>query len=336
MGRLVAKRNRVTIRDVAAAAGVSVATVSRVVNGHTGVDPDLVTKVTEAVRDHGYVPNPTGRALRRQVANLWNVIVPDLNVFYTQVVAAIESVAMDNGIAVLLSNTQEQLEREQHYVRTAAAQQVAGVVIAVASRDDSDLSPLVETHTPTVLIDRQLAGFAADSVTLDNVLAGRLAAEHLLEQGFRAPACVSGPEAVSTAQERLESFRATLAEHGVQLPETRVARAQLSPESARAATAAMLQSDDPPDSMYAVTASLTLGAYHALKANPGHVGLVGQDDDLWASLVQPSVSVIRQPTVELGQAAAGQLLRRIAGDKTPAKAMVMAPRLVVRESSKRH
>ncbi|MDR1236979.1 MAG: substrate-binding domain-containing protein, partial [Propionibacteriaceae bacterium] len=135
----------------------------------------------------------------------------------------------------------------------------------------------------------------------------------------------------------LIGFAQALTDHGLPLRPEYVVRARLDPESARAETEALLMGDDPPDAIYAVTASLTLGSSQALRTTgqAANLGMVGQDDDRWASLVQPAVSVIQQPTTQMGKVAAAQLLRRVGGDDGPAASIVMEPKLVVRESSLR-
>jgi LacI family transcriptional regulator len=292
--------------------------------------------VRAAASATGYVPNPTGRALRRQVADLWNVIVPDFNTFYTTVVSAIESVAIDNGIAVLLSNTREQVVRERHYVAAAAAQRVAGAIVAVASEHESDLTPLTDARTPTVLLDRRLAGFDGDMVLLDNEAAGRMAAEHLLAQGFEDLACLTGSSEVSATEGRLAGFAAALAAAGKPISDRRVVRSPLEADAARSAVSALLSSGHRPDAIYADTGALTLGAFQAtqsLGALIGPTALVGHDDEVWARMVRPAVTVVHQPTAQMGAMAAQQLMRRIQGDSGPARIVLLQPSLVTRESS---
>ncbi|MDR1825581.1 MAG: LacI family transcriptional regulator [Bifidobacteriaceae bacterium] len=329
---------RVTIRDVASAAGVSVATVSRVLNGHPGVGPGLAKRVQKAAQSLGYVPDPAGRALRRQVADMWNVIVPDFHAFFTAVIDTVEGVAMEQGIAVLVSNTRASLEYERRYIAAASAHRAAGAIVAVVSEHESDVSPLLEGGAPVVLLDRRVDSFKGDTVLLDNHLAGRLVAEHLLGQGFRNMACITGPAAVSATEERLQGFADALATAGRPLDPAHIVHADLEPAAGRQAMRSLLAGPNPPEAVYADAVSLTLGSFQALAERPvgsPPVALAGQDDDLWTELVRPAVTVVRQPVADLGKVAASQLLARMAGDDAPASLKVLPPELVVRESSLR-
>lgn len=208
-------RTTVRITDVARAAGVSSATVSRVLNGASTVDPELARRVREAAAESGYVPNPNGRALRRQRTDVWAAIVSDLqNPFFTSLVAAVEHVAVRSGHSVMLCNTDEQLVREQGYLATAIAQRMAGVVVSVTSEQDSDLSALLAAGVPTVAVDRRVHDFPGDTVLLDNVRAGRMAAQHLLELGHRDIVCLAGPSGVSPTEDRLRGALDALDEAG--------------------------------------------------------------------------------------------------------------------------
>jgi LacI family transcriptional regulator len=309
-----------------------------VLNGYAGVEPKLVERVNRAVTESGYLPNPAGRALRRQVSDLWNVIVPDFHVFFTTVIDAIEAAAMENGFAVLISNTRASLDYERRYIAAACAQRPAGAIVAVVSEHQTDLGPLVDTGTPVVLLDRRVDGFSGDSVMLDNDQAGRLAAEHLLDQGFRRLACVTGPADVSATEGRLRGFAGTLAAAGHVLAEEHIIHADLQPAAGYRAVRHLLDLPQPPDAIYADAISLTLGAFQALTERGGErlpAGLVGQDDDLWTELVRPAVTVVRQPVAELGAVAANQLLARVAGEAGPPVTLMLQPDLAVRRSSLR-
>src|SRR5699024_2650100 len=180
--------------DVAAAAGVSSATVSRVLNVSTSVAPQLDERVRQAALAANYVRNANGRALRRQRSDTWAVIVSDLqNPFFTSLVAAVERVAVRAGYSVMLCNTDEQLDRENTYLDAAIAQRMAGVVVSVTSEEASDLARLTRAQVPTVVVDRRVHDFTGDTILLDNVRAGRMAAEHLLELGHRDILCLAGP-----------------------------------------------------------------------------------------------------------------------------------------------
>jgi LacI family transcriptional regulator len=168
------------ITDVARAAGVSPATVSRVLNGSSGVSNALAARVQRAAADLGYVPSSSARALRRQHTRVWAAIVSDIeNPFFTAVVRGIEDVARKVQHRLVLCNSDEDLEREAAYIDVAIAERMAGVVIAVASASESSLEPLMDAHLPVVAVDRS-AGREIDAVVVDNRLGAEEATRHLL------------------------------------------------------------------------------------------------------------------------------------------------------------
>lgn len=327
----------VTIRDVARVAGVSVATVSRTLNADPTVDPGLAARVREAVATSGYVRNAAGRALRRQVADTFAAIVPDLNPFYTGVLATFESVVIESGYSVMLCNSAEDVERERRYAVAASAQQMAGAILAVTSEDDTEPTQILAASMPVVLFDREVTGYDGDFVVIDNEMTGELVAEHLLDQGSRRPACIAGPVGVSTTEGRLRGFTAGLARAGVRLSPEQVVRASLSAAGGGAAMRALIDLDDPPDAVFATTGPLSVGAYQALQELPhpaGRVALVGHDDDQWTQIVRPQITVVRQPVEEIGQVVAEMLLARALGDTGPGVRRVLTADLVVRQSSR--
>ncbi|SEE52296.1 transcriptional regulator, LacI family [Jiangella alba] len=328
-----------TISDVARVAGVSPATVSRVLNGSETVAPELADRVRKAAADTRYVPNSNGRALRRRVSDVWAVIVSDVqNPFFTGVVAAIERVAVDRGFSVVLCNSDEQVARESEYLRLAAAQHLAGIVIAVASEMESDLRTAA-ADIPAVMIDRRVHDHLGDSVMVDNRLAGRLAADHLLEQGFRRIACITGPSDVSTTEDRLAGFRTRLSEAGAPIARKWIRRANLRAQGGESALCALLREGDLPDAVFATNGPLTEGAYQALQAEGiaigAGIGLIGVDDDHWTRMVAPQVSVVQQPVAEIGRLAGELLADRAAHGPGPAQRIVLTPALIARGSSAR-
>jgi len=328
----------VRITDVARAAGVSSATVSRVLNGASTVDPELARRVREAAKASGYVPNPNGRALRRQRTDVWAAIVSDLqNPFFTSLVAAVEHVAVRSGHSVMLCNTDEQLAREQGYLATAIAQRMAGVVVSVTSEQESDLSPLLAAGIPTIAVDRRVHDFPGDTILLDNVRAGRMAAQHLLELGHRDIVCLAGPSGVSTTEDRLRGALDALDEAGIPHDDRRMLRSDLKADEAEAMVRELLAGDRRPDAIFATNGPVTAGAYRAIQESalrmPEDISLVGVDDDRWTRMVRPSVTLVAQPVEEMGERAAEQLLLRGQDPDAPALHLLLTPRLLVRHST---
>ena len=330
----------VTVVDVAKKAGVSTATVSRVLNGIATVDGELVSRVQEAIVSTGYVLNGAGRALRRQRSDTWAAIVTDiLNPFFVAMVAALEDVAAEHGFSVVLCNSDKRIEREREYVATAIRHQMAGVVVAPTSPSRFNIEPLRTSGTPVVFVDRVPHIEGVDAVTMENREAGRIVARHLLSQGFRRPGCVVGRADVTTTEERLEGLQEVYAAAGIPVPEAQVRRTDLREDGAEIATRSLLAAPDPPDCVFASNGPSTVGAFRAIQGLglrlPDQVGLVGTDDDVWTRMVTPAITVVQQPVRKIGRLAAQLLLARSEGTPTPTDQIVLPPTLIPRLSTTR-
>jgi LacI family transcriptional regulator len=328
------------IGDVARAAGVSSATVSRVLNGTSTVSPARAERVLQAVAELGYQPFGPARALRQQLTRVWAAIVADIeNPFFTAMVRGIEDEARDRGYRLVLCNSDEHLDREAAYIDVAIAERMAGVVISAASTSESTFEALLERGIPVVAVDRipERHRHDIDSVVVDNELGARLATAHLVEEGARRIACITGPTRVSTAGERLAGYRAALAEAGMASDSTMVKRADFKEPGGYQATQALLAGPpgDRPDALFVANNLMTLGALHAVHEAglrvPEDVAIVGFDDAPWTPFTSPALTVVAQPTYEIGLRAAELLAT--AGDAEGSRHVVLDPTLVVRRSS---
>ena len=174
---------------------MSAATVSRVLAGRSTVDPALSARVRRAASELGYSPNGVARSLRRRQSSAWGVVVSDIrNPFYTELLRGLEDTAKDAGYSLVIGNADEQLDKEASYVELFAAERMAGVVISPASQRDTDVAVLIGHGIPVVGIDRELHDQSVDTVLVDNQGGAYEATRHLLGQGFRRIACITGPE----------------------------------------------------------------------------------------------------------------------------------------------
>lgn len=326
----------VKLTDVARAAGVSVATVSRALNNNPRVDPELAERVHRAVTELGYRRNGVARNLRRRHTQVWALIVTDVtNPFYTAVARGVEDVASAAGYSVLLGNSDELPEKEARYLSVAEEERVAGVIIA--PRDvRTDVSRLLETGIGVVAVDRRLPA-PVDTVLAASVPGAVRATEHLVEAGWRRPACVSGPSDAETAERRVAGYRQAVAEQG--LPAL-IERVPFHVEDGRAATGRLLDADEPPDAFFVANSVLALGVLTEIQARGLHlghdIGLITFDDAPWATLMSPPISVVAQPAYEIGAEAARILSARLDGAKTEEPSIVeFDTELIIRESSVR-
>lgn len=335
-------RSAASIKDVAERAGVSTTTVSRVLSDPEAVRPVLRDRVLQAIADLGYRPNLAARRLRQQRASLIGLIVSDIrNPFFTDVSRAVEDAAYRRGLRLILCNTDEDPAKERSYLELMADEQASGVILSpsldLAARLTRESWPF-----PITLVDRAPDGPSRpgaaphDAVLLDNTGAARRLTEHLLDQGARRIAVLSGSRS-GTSRERVAACEAVLQARGLS-PQT-VLRQAPTAEDGRTAITALLSQGPRPDAILATNGLLLLGAWQALQAAglrvPDEVMLAGFDNNDWTALPSPGVTVIAQPTYEIGRNAAELLLQRIDEPQRPARRVVLDGEMIVRGSSVR-
>lgn len=332
---------RMTIADIARAAGVSPATVSRVLNQNPTVAPDLVRRVEATIEELNYRPNGAGRALRRQRSDLWAAIVPDVrNPFFYRLIESFEKVAHVQGLSVVLCNSAEDLVLERSAIETVIAHQVSGALIAAVSASQSRINQFERAGIPVVSVDRRINGFSGDMVQVDNERIGRLAATHLLEQGRTNPVVLSHAGDLTPMLERERGFLQSLAESGHPVAPDRVAHLPFHAPGSLELVEGFFTSVADADAVFATTNTLTSEAFAVLRASGRaigpEVGLVGVDDDQWNIMVEPAVTVIEQPAEQLGRWAAQMLIARAGGREIDHARVLLDPVLRVRASTLRN
>lgn len=316
----------VTIYDVAAKAGVSPATVSRVFNG-IKVTPDRAESVRRAAEELGFVPNRNARRLRTSSSEIIAMMVPDIeNPFFTVMTRAVEDVARGKGYSVMLCNTDENPEREQEYLRVAVSDPVAGIIIVPSSRT-TNLDLARERGVPVVCADRRGPDNAVDAVVADNIGGAIAGTRMLFEAGFRRIACVSGPERVETAEERAEGWRVAVTNATGAPPEPELLRRmEFTVAGGEQATRELLDLPEPPDAIFAANNKLSTGVLRVLTQRgmmPPRTGVMAFGGLPLVVLAPMGILVTHLPARELGLRAATMLLERIEGLDTPAREIVL-------------
>ncbi|MDO9710893.1 LacI family DNA-binding transcriptional regulator [Paracraurococcus lichenis] len=323
-----------SIKDVAKAAGVSPATVSRAL-GKGPVSEALRAQVLEAVRATGYRPNLAARRLRSQETGTVGLVVADIgNPFFTGVARAVEEAAYQAGLRVILCNTDEDPEREAIYLRLMQEERVTGLILAptLVTAERLARQPLA---MPVVLIDRPGPPGRYDSVLLDNAAASAALVDHLVAQGCRRIAGVFGRTS-GTGVERAAGYRAAMARHGLDAREE-FALPQVA--AAEAALAALLAGPARPEAVIASNSLLLMGLLQAIRAAglriPEDLALAGFDNESWTGLVEPGLTVIEQPLQEIGRVAMSLLFDRLRTPEAPVRKVMLGGRCVVRGSTAR-
>jgi LacI family transcriptional regulator len=326
---------RPTMRDVARHAGVSLKTVSRVVNGEVGVRPDTAEKVNAAISALGFRRNDIARALRggKRTRSLGLVIKDVANPFYSQIARGVEEVARAHDLLVISGCSDEDPARERHLIRSLCERRVDGLLVAPSGSDHRYLIPELRMGTSAVFIDRPPEeAIEADVVLIDNVGGARAAVAHLVAHGHRRIACLADLPGIFTARERRTGYDQALRAHGVPVEESLVRVGQHDVAGAESAMAELLALGDPPTAVFTGNNRLTIGALRAIQAAGTGTALVGFDDFELADMLATPVTVVAHHPAEMGRRAAGLLCRRMGGEDLPPQRVLLPTRLIVRGS----
>jgi LacI family transcriptional regulator len=327
-----------TIKQVAELAGVSPATVSRVLNGSTKVREAHRRRVLEAIERIDYRPNRLARNLRRQQAETIGVVVPDIeNPHFSGAVRVFEDAAFQRGYRLLLCNTDETRTKQRAYLEVLADERVLGVIVASADREGVGLELLLDHGIPVVAFDRVVDDDRVDSVSSDNRDASRRATEHLIWLGHTRIAYLGGRQDVGTGEERLEGYLSTMR------------TAQLTPftlsgdfraEIAERELASLLAHEDRPTGLVIANNLMAVGALRAIRganlSSPGDIAIVAIDDPPWAELVDPPLTVVAQPVRRMAETAINLLLERVEHRRDELVRIVLPLDLRIRASCGTH
>lgn len=332
------RTQRPTMRQVAALAGVSLKTVSRVINGEAGVAPETHERIVTAVRALNYQHNIYAGSLKRtdrRTMTIGLIVGNVANPFSGALNRAVEDVASAQGVAVLAVSLDDDPEKEKLLVAALLRRRVDAIILTTATDNQSYLLPEISHGTPFVFVDREPIGIKADMVVSDNVEGAALATRHLLQQGHRRIAFLGDRTDIQTARARRQGFFLALGETGV--PTDRViAIDDVTDEfKAESIVRTLLDLDDAPTAIFSGQNLITVGSVRALHdRNAQHsTALIGFDDLVFADMVQPAITVIAQDPSTIGRLAADRALARLAGDVSPFQKHVVPTRLIVRGSA---
>ncbi|MEU9336796.1 LacI family DNA-binding transcriptional regulator [Streptomyces sp. NPDC048290] len=323
------------IKDVAAVAGVSVATVSRVLNAHPSVSAGARARVLTAVESLGYRPNAVARSLRTDQTRTFGLVIPDvLNPYFTELARSVEEEARTLGYSVIIGNAGERPTVQDHHIRTLLDRRIDGLLVAPADGGSALLADAARGGTPMVFVDRWIPGVDVPVVRSDGRAAVRELVGHLRGLGHRRVAIIAGPATTTTGSERVDAFRAAMAGYGLPVPDAYVGQGDFQAGSGRRATERFLALDEPPEVVFCADNPTALGALDAVRAArlrvPEDIALVAFDDIRWFVHTDPPITAIAQPTGALGRAAVRALVELREGRRP--QSVTLPARLVVRRS----
>jgi LacI family transcriptional regulator len=329
-----------TMKDVARLAGVSVATVSAVINGTAVVSAMRAKKVREAMEALDYHPDQVARSLRTGRSRVVGMIVPDItNPFYPEVILGVEQAARNAGYSVILCNSNEDPLQEKRHLNELFARRVDGVLIACSDVQHA-YDRLLRRRFPLVFFDRIPAGLTGEAVSTDNVEGGYLATRHLIELGHEQIAMISGSPFLSTHLARTEGFRKAMQQAHLPIRAEYLLAAGLQIQGGYDTAVQLLGLADPPTAIFSSNNRTLLGLVRAIGELgidcPEQISIVGFDDFAWTENFHPKLTTVVQPTFEMGSRAMETLLAKIkrqGGEETASALVLLQPRLQIRQST---
>lgn len=321
---------RPTMRDVAQRAGVSLKTVSRVVNNEPRVSPLTIERVTAAIEQLGFHRNDLARSLRPgQSSSMLGLVIGDVgNRFFSSIASAVEEVARENGYLLVTGSSDEDPAHERELVATLLARRVEGILLVPAAGDHSFLTRERAMGIPVVFIDRPPNEIEADAVLFDNREAAYRGVAHLIARGHRRIGLLVDNIDTYTAAERVEGYRDALAAAGVSFDDTLLVLGCGDVSTATSAVRSLLALPDPPTALFTINNRMSLGALRAMRGVPEPIALLGFDDLEYADLLNTPITVVSDDPYRMGRLAAKVMVARLAGDKSAPRHIVLPTKLV--------
>jgi len=332
----------VSIREVAAQAGVSVATVSNVINRPEIVAQRTRDRVQAAITELGFVRNESARQLRAGRSRTIGLVVLDVaNPFFTDLARGVEDEANKAGLAVILCNSDDQERKEKRYLDVLEEHRVHGVLITPVVGASTGLASLQRRGTPVVLVDSRSPSRGQCSVAVDDVMGGDLAMSHLLETGHERVAYIAGPASIRQVADRHEGALRAFRRAGLSPEDLTVIQADslnVSAGQLAGASIAAMSASSRPTAVFCVNDLMALGVLQEMTRNhirvPEDISIIGYDDIDFAAAAAVPLTSVRQPRQELGRTAARLLIEEAADDETHRhRQVIFEPELVIRQST---
>jgi DNA-binding LacI/PurR family transcriptional regulator len=340
------KFEAVTIKDIAKALGLSTSTVSRALRDSYEISPETKKLVLEYAEKINYHPNPIALSLKERRSRSIGVIVSEIaNSFFSQAIDGIESIAYKNGYNVIISQSRESFDRESIHLQYLTSRSIDGLIVSVAAetKDFSHFKELHERGMPLVFFDRIVSEIDTHKVIVDNYQGAYDATRYLIDNGFKHIAALANNEILSITRDRLAGYKAALADHDIKTDDSFIKYCEhggLRLEEVEQAVSELLSGEPRPDAILALGDKLTTGSLRILKAKkievPGDIGLIGFSNSETSELIEPPLSIIKQPAFEMGEIATDLLIQLIESKRpvTSFETRKLAPQIIIRESAK--
>jgi len=307
---------RPNIRTVAGRAGVSTATVSRVLSGFEGVRENTRKKVLSAIEELDYSVDSVARSLRQRKTYTIGLIVGNvLSQFYSTIAKSIEDTARDYGYKTILCNGDDDPVKEMEYLKILRSNKVDGIILTPTGLNRDFIKSTMNAGIQIVLLDRLVDGLDADAVLVDNYEGAYAATKYLLDRGYVRIAIINGFTDRTTGAERLRGYRSALRESGIAEEDALIKTGDFKKESGTRLTLELLAMEKPPDAVFVTNMDMTMGVLTALGVNktaiPRDMAVLSFDDPEWSAIIEPPLTAVSQPVYRLGSTAAKKLIDRI-------------------------
>lgn len=331
----------VTLKEVAAALGLSTMTVSRALNDRPNVNPKTKKRIQEVAAKMGYTPNHVAKSLVSNRTYTIGVVIPEIgHAFFPEVVRGIDEISSEANYQIFLTNSSEDFEKEKRSIEALRAKRVDGILVStsIKSTDFSFFENLRNTGIKIVFFDRCIHNLGISCIGVNDRVASRQISEHLIKNGYKKIAYLSGPPEVTIGRERLAGFREALSSAGIEINENRIVETGLTEIDGKEAMQKLLAlpEEERPDAVATVNDPSALGAIEAIKeyglSIPDDIAIVGFTNEVRASIIDPPLTTINQPAYDVGKKAADKLLRTIENENEPVENVELVANLVVRKS----
>lgn len=327
---------KITIRSVAEEAGVSIGTVSKVINDSGKISEKTRKKVFQAMQKLNYKPDAAAASLRGKRTKLIGLLVPDIsNPFYAGIARSIEDRSHEVGLNVMLCSTDNNTEKERNYLALLTSQRVDGLVVASAFRSTVLLQETIERGIPSVLIASEIPQLSINTVTVDDYKGGYLATSHLLDLGHKEIAIIS--ENVRSNEPRLAAYKDSMREAGIDVKPEYIMKTEATIQKGYECAKKLLLLDEKPTAIFACNDLLAAGVIQAAKELeldlPRELSVVGFDNTVLSTTTAPMLTTVSQPIKQMGAKVVDLLLQEMEESKGYKERLLMAPELIVRQST---
>lgn len=333
-------RRHISLKDLATELGVSISTVSRALKNHPDISYEVTKKVQQLAKEKNYTPNPLAMGLLKEQTKMIGVIVPDLVThFYSSIISGIEDIAKKNGYYIVISSSNESLQKEIESVDNLLKTRVEGMIVCLSqeTKEYSHFDRLISNEIPLVFFDRICRENEVPTVVANNKDAAKQITKHFYDNGRRRIAYISGPDHLNISLKRKEGYLEGLKECGLIFNPELLEKCNLSTSEASKATSRLLDLPNPPDAIFGLNDTIAFAAMKEIKNHglkiPKDIALVGFTDEFHSTVVEPPLTSITHPTYKMGQEAARLFFKRVDTGKNFAEQIVLNTELVIRESS---